>query len=157
MENKARKQLNSTKVQQENFGWSMKPIIMLMAVIGQEITIDNTQRNRKTRSFLILVIGLVILLMNIFINIISFIKINHQYGIKSIPIYLNYIIGHLFHDLMMIGIPLSFMAIRLFASRWKRLISRLELIQSEMNLSKQFYRKIRICALFSTIVFLFVS
>ena len=76
---------------------------------------------------------------------------------RSIPDYVNFVIGHLFHDLMIIGIPLSFMVIRFFSCRWKRMLRRLEIIQSEMNLSEQFYRKIRNCAILSIIFFLFVS
>lgn len=157
MENKARKLSNLSNISNRNFGWSMKPILVLMTFVGQEIAINNNPRKRKACRLLFLIIGLVILLINMFINTISFLKINRQYSSKSIPIYLNYIIGHLFHDLMIIGIPLSFMVIRFFSCRWKRMLRRLEIIQSEMNLSEQFYRKIRNCAILSIIFFLFVS
>ena len=140
-----------------SFGWSLKPITVLMVFFGQEIVIDKTKPKGKFYSFLIFLIGGAILMANIVINTMSFISIYIVYRRRSIPDYVNFVIGHLFHDLVVVGMPLSFTAMRVWSRRWKELLSTLELIQSDMNLSKEYYRKIRYCAFVSIFFFVLVS
>ena len=151
-----KKELNNA-----NFGWSLKPITVLMAIFGQEIWIVNHNRRKivgkPSRSNLISMIGLTIIVSNTFINIMSFKKVNTKYGSKDTITYVSHLTTHLFHDLVVIGIPLSFIIIRFFNRGWKEVISTLEMIQSEMNLSQQVHKEIRNCALFSVFFFLFVS
>ncbi len=96
----------------ENFEWNFKPIKVLMAVFGQEILFVNKGQRKivgiTPRSKLILMIGLTIIVSNTFINIMSFKKVNTKYGSKDSVTYMSHLITHLFHDLVVIGIPLSF-------------------------------------------------
>ncbi len=140
-----------------NFGWSLKPITVLMTFFGQEMTIHRNQSNGKLRSFIIMIIGLTILLINIVINTLSLEKVIFVWKCRDIPIYLSYVVGQLFHDLMVVGIPLPFTIIRIFTRGWKYLLFSLETIQSEMILSNEFHRKIRNCVSFSILIFLLVS
>ena len=98
-----------------SFGWSLKPITVLMVFFGQEIVIDKTKPKGKFYSFLIFLIGGAILMANIVINTMSFISIYIVYRRRSIPDYVNFVIGHLFHDLVVVGIPLSFTAMRVWS------------------------------------------
>jgi len=113
----------------------------------------------SSHSKLILMIGLAIIVSNIFINIVSFKKVNSKYGGKEYDTatYISHIITHLFHDLVVIGIPLSFMIIRFLNRNWRDVLSSLEMIQYEMNLSKQVHNEIRKYAVFAVLFFLAVS
>lgn len=145
--------------QDRNFGWSLKPITVLMAFFGQEIVIDRSKEKRNSYSLLILGIGVAILLINIVINTMSFMSVCivlYRNKISTTD-YVNFIVGHVFHDLVVIGVPLSFTTMRIFSRRWKELLSTLEHIQSDMNLSKQLYRKIRYCVFISIVFLVFVS
>jgi len=147
------------KHEESNFEWSLKPITVLMTIFGQEIIIDQSKPKRKLYSLLILVIGVAILLINVVINIISFKSVYNLYPRPhmTLPMYLQLVISHLFHDLMVIGLPLSFFLMRIVNRRWKDLMSTLQLIQSYMKLSKKFHRKIRCCVFVSIFFFLLVS
>ena len=146
---------NSTSTPNANFCWSLKPIAILMAIFGQEIRIDNSRKHRKFCSVLIFIVGIAILLINITISTMSFRKVAIIYRSKNIPTYINYLIGHAIDDLMVIGLPLSFMATRIFTRRWQELLSSMALIQSKMNLSMELHKKIRTFTFFS--IFFFVS
>lgn len=154
----------SLSLKNQNFNWSLKPIIILMAVLGQEMVIKNNQVKIKTnliRSLFIFALGLVVLLINFFVNGISFAKV---WSVNLIllkkggsPIgFLNVIVGHLFHDLMIIGIPLLFISIRIWSCRWKDILISLETIQSEMNLSSKLHRKLRNHAFLAILLFVLV-
>lgn len=150
-----RKPENSTPSSNANFCWSLKPISIFMVLFGQKIGIDNSQRCKKPCSLLIFILGFTILLINITISAMSFRKVAIVYRSKNTGTYLNYLIGHAIDDLMVIGLPLSFMATQIVTRRWHELMSSMELIQSKMNLSVEIHKKIRICAFFS--IFFFVS
>ena len=125
-----------------------------MAIFGQEIAIVNHSRQKvigkpSSHSKLILMIGLAILVSNIFINILSFKKVNSKYPSENIVTYVSHLITLLFHDLMVIGIPLSFIIIRFFKRCWRDVLSSLETIQSEMIISNQVHKEIRNFALFA--------
>lgn len=149
----------------QNFKWSLKPIIILMAIFGQEMVINNNQgksKNQSIRSFIIISLGLVILSMNFFINAISFAKV-WSYNLNLLkkggsPIgFLNVIVGHLFHDLMIIGIPLAFISMKILSCRWKDVLVSLETIQSEMNLSNKLHRKLRNYSFLAIFLFVLVN
>ncbi len=148
---------SSTMQTKQNFEWSMKPITILMTIFGHKMVTDNNKKSLKLRTITIFMIGLTILLVNIFINAVSFMKIFNVYQYKTVPIYMSYLIGHLFDDLMVIGIPLSLMAIQVLTHRWTNLLLTLETIQSEMNLSVKIHRNIRRFAFFSLLFFVAVS
>lgn len=141
-----------------NFQWSMKPITVLMTFFGHNmVTNSKNKKNSKLRSITIFIIGMAILLVNIFINAVSFTKIFNVYQYKTVPIYMSYLMGHLFDDLMIIGIPLSVMEIQVLTHRWTNMLIALETIQSEMNISAEIHRKIRQGTFFSLFVFVTVS
>lgn len=150
--------LTSNRPENVSFEWSLKPITVLMNIFGQEMVMSKTQNYSKPRSFLILLVGLTILIINIMINTVSFIKVFLDYRFINAFVHMSFqIIGHLVDDFMIIGIPLSFMAIRMLTCRWKNLLSSLKIIQSEMNLSKQVHEKIKFCALFFILFLVCVS
>jgi len=133
-----------------------------MAIFGQEIAIVNHNRRKvigkpSSHSKLISMIGLAITVSNIFINIVSLKKVDSKYRKEDIATYVSHLVTHLFHDLVVIGIPLSFMIIRFFNRNWKDVLSSLEMIQYEMNLSKQVHNEIRKYAAFAILFFLAVS
>jgi len=154
---------NSIPPSEANFEWSLKPITVLMAVFGQEIVIVGNNNSRRKiigkpiRLNFILMIGLAIIVSNIFVNIVSFKKVNSKYESEVIASYVSHLITHLFHDLMVIGMPLSFMIVRFFNPYWKDLLYSLEMIQSEMNLAQQVHKEIRNRTAFAILFFLTVS
>lgn len=148
---------SSTTQTKVNFEWSMKPITVLMTTFGHQMGTNNNTKNSRLRTITIFIIGLTILLVNIFINAVSFMKIFNVYQYKTVPIYMSYLIGHLFDDLMVIGIPLSLMAIQILTHRWTNMLMILETIQSEMNLSLEVHQRIRRFAFFSVLFFVIVS
>lgn len=142
----------------QNFKWSLEPITVLMTFFGQEIVLDSkNKQKREACSFLILVIGVIILVINIVINTMSFISLCNYDRKVSINGYVGYITTKAFQDFVVVGIPLSFTVIRIFSRRWQKMLSTLESIQSDMNLSKQIHRKIRYCAFVSILFFVLVS
>lgn len=165
--NESLKPSTNTISTKTSFEWSMKPIIILMTIFGQEMVINSVPTNHVTkkkpysfRSFAIIIIGLTILVADIVINVISFIKISKVYlatGTKGVAGFVTVVFGHFFHDLMTIGIPLSFMIIRIFTLRWKAILSSLQMVQSEMNLPEKLHGELRKYAFFSIFLLLLVS
>lgn len=155
----------SISLKNQNLNWSLKPIKILMTVLGQEMVINNNQVKSKRqliRFILIFALGLVILLINFIINGISFAKV-WSVNLNLLkrggsPIgFLNVIVGHLFHDLMIIGIPLFFILMRILTCRWKDILISLETIQSEMNLSGKMHQKLRNYAFLAIFLFVLVT
>lgn len=151
-------------IKNKEFEWSLEPIIVLMNILGQGMVISaDIQVDKKRlsfRSFCILILGLAILLLNIIINVISSVKVWYSslasYSRGAVG-FLNIVVGFVFNDLMVIGIPLSFMFICIFSRRWKSLLSNLQLIQSEMKLSNHLHQKLRKYAFLSVFLLLLVS
>ncbi len=145
------------------FEWSLKPIIVLMAIFGNSMVIFPHKLNeRKTRSVILLIIGWVVLLIDIFINYMSFANIltvniaGLISGLQGPANFLSVVVGHFFHIFFMIGLPLSFTIISVLTRRWKDVLSTLETIQYEMNLPETMHTKLRNHAFFGIFMFILV-
>lgn len=164
MPRKDRVLINSNPLKDKDFEWSLKPIKILMTILGQEMNFDSVEViKKKSFSFRYVTIwslGFIILLVDVVINSISIVTVLKKQLITNkdgVPGFLSLLISHISHDLLVVCIPLTFMFIRLFTCRWKDVLSFLKIIQFDMNLSDEFHRKLRKDVFIAIFIFLIVS
>jgi len=135
------------KKQKGSFEWSLNPITIWAALMGFDLGLYPKGRLPTIRRFLILALGFVLFLSNLWVNVEA---LGYAYWVRlfkrnaSDPVIFIKVMSAFTADgILFTGLPLLFFAFSLFGSRWNQVRKQIFYIQKWAKLSEAFHRECR--------------